>query len=301
MKKSLPVAACLAAAVLLLAGCSGSGSTPSASPSAASAASGAPAPGSAAAAHSGTVKVLYAGSLVGLMKDVQPGFDKTMGATFQGESGGSVALVNEIKGKVKQADVFVSASTAANSGLMGSANGGWESWYASFASAPLVIGYNPKSRFAHDLKTKPWYDVVKEPGFRLGSTDPALDPKGKLAAQALKQQGVPRSKVQVFPEEQLLARLTSGNLDAGFFYSSEATEGRLPTVSLGGIHLAAQYTITVLNKAPNATGGQDFVNYLLGPAGEAVMRAHHLTLQKVAFTGDKSQVPSTLMSTLGLG
>lgn len=298
MRKSLPIAAAMAAA-LLLAGCSGAGSK-SASASASASAPAAPG-GGGAAAHSGTVKVLYAGSLVNLMKDIQPGFDKTIGATFQGESGGSDALVNEIKGKVKQADVFVSASTDANSGLMGKANGDWESWYVSFASAPLVIGYNPSSKFAHDLKTKPWYDVIKEPGFRMGSTDPKLDPKGKLAAKALKAEGIPTSKVQVFPEEQLLARLSSGNLDAGFFYSSEATEGKVPMLSLGPIHLAAEYTVTVLNKAPNATGGQDFVNYLLGPAGLATMRAHDLTLQKVRFTGDKSQVPSTLMSTVGLG
>lgn len=300
MRKSLPVAAAVAAAALLLAGCSGSGSSSASGASSSPPAKSAPGGGNAAA-HSGTVKVLYAGSLVNLMKDVQPGFDKTVGATFQGESGGSDALVNEIKGKVKQADVFVSASTDANKGLIGAANGGWESWYASFASAPLVIGYDPKSKFAHDLKTKPWYDVIKEPGFRMGSTDPKLDPKGKLAAKALQQKGVSTGSVRVFPEEQLLARLSSGNLDAGFFYSSEASEAKLPTVSLGSVHLAAQYTITVLNKAPNPTGGQDFVNYLLGPAGEAVMRAHHLTLQKVAFTGDKSQVPSVLMATVGLG
>jgi molybdate/tungstate transport system substrate-binding protein len=298
VRKSLPVVAA-AAAALVLAGCSGSGSGSSSHASASSSPS-TPAGGGAAAAHQGTVKVLYAGSLVNLMKDLQPKFDASTGATIQGESGGSDALVNEIKGKVKQADVLVAASTTANNGLMGKANGDWESWYASFASAPLVIGYNPKSRFAAQLKTKPWYQVVTEPGFRMGSTDPKLDPKGKLAAKALQQTHIPQSKVQVFPEEQLLARLSSGNLDAAFFYSSEATEQQLPTVSLGSIHLAAEYTVSVLNKAPNSTGGQDFVNFLLGPQGLAVMKAHNLTLQKVAVTGDRTQVPSTLMGTLGL-
>ncbi|MDI5964433.1 extracellular solute-binding protein [Streptantibioticus silvisoli] len=293
MRKSLPVVAA-AAAALLLAGCSGSGSSSASSPTPTGGAS------SPAAARAGTVKVLYAGSLVNFMKDLQPGFDKADSGSVQGESGGSDALVNEIKGKVKQADVFVSASTDANSGLVGKANGDWESWYASFATAPLVIGYNPKSRFAADLKSKPWTEVVKEPGFRMGSTDPKLDPKGKLAAKALKQVGIPQSKVQVFPEEQLLARLASGNLDAAFFYSSEATEQKLPTVSLGSIHLAAQYTVTVLNKAPNANGGQDFVNYLLGPAGQAVMRAHKLTLTKVTVAGDSAAVPAGLKSVVGL-
>ena len=47
----------------------------------------------------------------------------------------------------------------------------------------MVIGYNPTSKFATDLQaasngSKPWYQVLEEPGLRLGRTDPALDPKG---------------------------------------------------------------------------------------------------------------------------
>ena len=35
-----------------------------------------------------------------------------------------------------------------NTGLEGAANGNWVSWYALFATSPLVLGYNPKSKFA---------------------------------------------------------------------------------------------------------------------------------------------------------
>jgi molybdate/tungstate transport system substrate-binding protein len=90
-----------------------------------------------------------------------------------------------IKGKVRQGDVFVSASPTVNAELEGAANGSWVSWYATFASAPLVIGYNPKSKFASDLTSKPWYQVITEPGFLIGRTDQATDPKGKLTAMAL--------------------------------------------------------------------------------------------------------------------
>jgi len=281
---------------LVLTGCGATASShspaSSASPASASSASGGPAP-------AGTVRVLYAGSLVNLMKDVGPAFDQADGGSLQGESAGSDALVNEIKGKVKQADVFISASTSANSGLMGGKNGDWESWYASFASAPLVIAYNPKSKFANDLKTKPWAEVVKEPGFTLGSTDPKLDPKGKLAAKALRIEKISTDKIKVFPEEQLLARLASGNLDAGFFYSSEAKDDKLPTVSLGGIHLAATYTVSVLNRAPNASGGQAFVKYLLSAPGKALVTRHGLTLQSVTVAGTTSAIPGDLRPELG--
>ncbi|MGH3851035.1 MAG: substrate-binding domain-containing protein, partial [Pseudonocardiaceae bacterium] len=156
--------AMLSVLTLALAGC-GSASTTSTGASAT--------PTSAAARGSGPVSVLYAGSLVNLMEhDLGPKFDAATGYTFQGQGAGSTALANQIKGKVKQADVFVSASTKADTALEGQANGSWVSWYATFASAPLVLGYNPKSSFAADLASKPWQQVITEPGFRLGRTDP---------------------------------------------------------------------------------------------------------------------------------
>lgn len=247
----------------------------------------------------GTVRVFYAGSLVNLMHEVGPAFEQATGGTFHGEAKGSTALANEISGKVRQGDVFVSASTKANDRLRGKKNGDWESWYARFATAPLVIAYNPKSSFADELKAKPWQQVITEPGFTMGATDPKLDPKGKLAAEALGKVGLDESAVKVFPEEQLLARLSSGNLDAGFFYSSEAADAKLPTVSLGAVHLGAEYTITVLNRAPNADGGNAFVKYLLGH-GKKLISKHGLHSQPVNVTGDKKAVPGALDSVLGL-
>ncbi|MGH3494676.1 MAG: substrate-binding domain-containing protein, partial [Sciscionella sp.] len=257
---------------------------------------------STASASVGKVQVLYAGSLLNLMtKDVQGDFDSATGGQFAGEGAGSTKLAGEIAGKVKKADVFVSASTKANSKLLGQKNGNWESWYATFANAPLVLGYNPKSKFVKDLKSKPWNKVVTEPGFRLGATDPKLDPKGKLAAQAMQQGGVPSSTAKVFPETQLIGRLQSGQLDAGFFYSSESADLKIPTVPLGSIKLKATYTISVLNKADNPGGGAAFVKYLLGPQGKQLLRKHGLKLVPYTVTGDKSAVPAPLKSLLGAG
>jgi molybdate/tungstate transport system substrate-binding protein len=280
----------LAAGALLLAGCgssnsgSGAGGTTAATPTTAS------------ITASGKVQVLYAGSLTNMMEhDVGPAFATATSAQYEGTGAGSTQLVTEIKGKVKQADVFISASTDANTGLMGTANGGWETWYATFGTAPLLIGYNPNSKFVADLKSKPWQQVITESGFKMGSTDPKLDPKGKLAAQALTTEGLPTSAVQVFPEEQLVGRLQAGQLDAGFFYSSESTELNIPTVSLGSaIKLKATYTVSVLNNAPNTAGGVAFVRYLFSPAGVDFMKKHGLKLQPVTVTGTKADVPSAL-------
>jgi molybdate/tungstate transport system substrate-binding protein len=288
-------AAVLTCVALGTAGCGGTGN----------AASGAGA-GSAGARGSGPVDVLYAGSLVTLMeKQVGPGFEKASGYSFRGFSGGSTALAAQIKGKVRAADVFVSASPAADQTLMG--DGGAVSWYATFAGSPLVIGYNPKSRFAADLTGRPWYSVVTEPGFLLGTTDPATDPKGTLAAQALTGTAtsqhlpalgaLPKDQGIVFPEETLVSRLQSGQLDAGFFYSSEARAAGIPTVPVTGQDLKATYTVTVVGGAPHEAGAEAFVRYLLGDQGLAALRTNAFTLTTPpAVTG--TGVPAGLASVL---
>jgi molybdate/tungstate transport system substrate-binding protein len=244
-------------------------------------------PSSTGARGSGPVDVLYAGSLVTLMeKQVGPGFQRATGWSFRGFSGGSTALATQIKGRVRAADVFVSASPAADQTLMG--QGGKVGWYATFASSPLVIGYNPRSRFAADLTSKPWYQVLPEQGLLLGTTDPATDPKGKLAAQALTdtagKQNLPalgalaEDQGIVFPEETLVSRLQSGQLDAGFFYSSEAKAAGIPTVPVTGEDLKATYTVTVVGGAPHEAGAEAFVGYLLGEQGTAALRQNDFAL-----------------------
>ena len=242
------------------------------------------------------VDVLYAGSLVNLMeKQIGPGFQKVTGNTFTGFGAGSTALVAQIKGEVHRGDIFISASPKANADLQGAANGDWETWYLKFASAGLVLGYNPSSRFAHDLKSKPWREVVTEPGFRLGTTDPATDPKGKLAAQALK--GL-STHGDFFPEETLVGRLQAGQLDAGFFYTSEAKAAGIATVPLTGIDLKATYTITILRGAPHQAAAEAFVRYLLGPAGQAALKQDGFTLiSPLRLTG--SGLPAGLRAFLG--
>jgi len=114
-------------------------------------------------AQDNTVNVLYAGSLVNLMeRSIGPAFEKATGQHFRGYAAGSNKIANEIKGKLRRGDVFISASPTVNSSLMGEANGDHVSWYVTFAESPLMIGYNPKSKFAADFKTKRWDQVLQE-------------------------------------------------------------------------------------------------------------------------------------------
>jgi molybdate/tungstate transport system substrate-binding protein len=107
---------------------------------------GAPTVSGASAMHTGTVNVLYAGSLLDLMQQsIAPAFHDATGYTVSGFSNGSTALASEIKGRTQVADVFISASPKADAALAGEKNGNWVSTYDNFATSPLVTTRRPPS------------------------------------------------------------------------------------------------------------------------------------------------------------
>jgi molybdate/tungstate transport system substrate-binding protein len=273
-------------------------------------AAGLPVMSTHAALPAGRVDVLYAGSLLNQMEHgVGPAFDMATGDEFKGYAGGSVGLASQIKGKLRQGDVFISASPKVNDSLMGAANGDWVSWYITFAQSPLVIGYNASSKFAASLKTKPWYQVLQEPGIRIGRTNPQLDPKGALTLTLLKQAetfynspglseniiGVNGAQALPVAEELELSLLRSGVLDVGFFYSTETADAKIPMLSFPpAITPKAVYTVTIPHTATNPEGAKEFVAFLLGSDGQSLLNQHGLTLQEMHISGDASAVPRNI-------
>jgi molybdate/tungstate transport system substrate-binding protein len=277
---------------LTVAGCSSSSSTPPAKPK--------------STMHSGDVDVFSAGSLDTLMTNsVGPAFHAATGYTLVDTSHGSGTLAADIKNKVAVADVFVSASPTVTKTLLGAANGNWISWYAAFATSPEVLGYYPKSKFAKDLQTMPWYKVITMPGFRLGRTNPTQDPGGVLAAEALNEtaaaQNLPALKTLAtetsdeYAENPEEADIQTGQLDGAFMYEADAISQASPFVKLTGVNLAGDYTITLLNNAPHKAAAEAFIKFLLGPTGQAEMKADKFNVVSPAtLTG--SGVPSSLTS-----
>src|ERR1700682_2649478 len=266
------------------------------------------------AAQDNTVNVLYAGSLVNLMeRSVGPAFEKETGLRFQGYAAGSNKIANEIKGKLRRGDVFISASPKVNTGLMGAANGNHVAWFVSFAESPLMIGYNPQSKFGADFKTKRWDQVLREPGIRVGRTDPKLDPKGAFTVEMMtkaadlyhqpdlveKTLGAAENPDQVLPEETLVGRLQSGQLDAGFFYSTETSDLKIPSIRPAPeLRAKASYTLTILGDAPNSAGATRFVDFLLSAKGRELLKEHGVDVTKPAITGNAQAMPPSLQAAI---
>ncbi len=285
----------------------------------------------------GTVSVLYAGSLASLLeKTIGPDFTRQSGYSYEGEGEGSTTAARMIHAKLRQPDVFISADPAVNASiLMGPEHGDDIRWSAAFAAGELVIGYNSRSRFAPELASaaagrKPWYQVLAEPGFQFGRTDPDADPKGyrtiflfRLAATYYHQTSIVallgplRDSRQIFPEPELVARLEAGQLDAGIFYKHEVLAHKIPYLTLPdeinlsstafarayasqsytsakGIRFRGSpilFTLCIPVNARNAPGAIAFVRYLTGPEGRAALAAGGFRNVPLLASGDFSAVP----------
>ena len=104
----------------------------------------------------------------------------------------------------------------------------------------------------------------------------------------------------VLPEEALVKKVQTGELDVGFFYSVETTDAGLTTIDLPpGISPKAIYTLTILPNPANPDGAQQFVSFLLGSKGSALLKEHGLPLIPPQLTGPDASVPQAIRSLLG--
>lgn len=236
--------ALIAAPALALAACGGGSGSP---------ASGASSPDSTVPA--GTADVAYAASLAKLNeKVIGPDFTKATGVRYLGRAGPSLGLSQEIAAGEISPNVFESIGGKPIEALEPK----FTSWYVQFAASPIVVAYNPHSRYASQLRAisrgrKPLADLfrlLQQPGFRLGRTDPNVDPQGQafiemlmlaraqyhLPAAALQKiiRGAPGSadSPTIFDEAALEPRLQAGQLDAASAYLSQAVQLHLPYISL---------------------------------------------------------------------
>ncbi|GAC1415399.1 MAG: extracellular solute-binding protein [Candidatus Velthaea sp.] len=178
-----------------------------------------------------------------------------------------------------------------------------------------------------------WTDVLSTPGLKLVRTDPAIDPKGyrtiisvKLAEQHYGALGLEkrilgddRNADQLLTDEAILVRLESGDADAAFLYAPEAIARHLPVIELppvvnlgepryatlyssqsvivGGVERRGApiaYALTVPHDAPNPTGADAFVRFILRGEGRSILARSGFTMIKPQLVGDVKALPPGL-------
>lgn len=249
--------------------------------------------GPAAAAPSGAVTVLYAGSLVTPMEGPVKAALRERGIDFQGEPGGSKALANLIASGVRSPDVFIYVDPKLVVKFRDKV-----ATATSFATTTLGIAWAPGSKQASLFESVaagkiPLERALATPGLRIGRTDPQLDPKGSFTVAAttawLGAQrerailGPDENPAQIFPEQDLLARVDTGEADVGFFYRTEAVARGYRFIQLPGetrFSNGITYTLAIMKDAKDPQDAKAFADFILTGPGRAILERAGLTYQE---------------------
>ncbi|HEY2063267.1 molybdate ABC transporter substrate-binding protein [Amycolatopsis sp. NBC_01480] len=247
------------AAVALFAGACSSNDQASSNPNASSAP--APAPGGSGG---GTLTVYAAASLTESFNALGKQFESAHpGVTVKFDFEGSSALVQKLDNGAK-ADVFASADQAnMDKAVQGGVIDGQPTVFATNKLTIAVAKGNPKG-------IKSFADLAKS-GLTVVVCAQQV-PCGSATQKVEKNTGVtlkPASEEQ--DVKQVLAKVQSGDADAGLVYVTDATSaaGKVDKVDFpdaaGAIN---NYPIAVVKNAPQAALAKEFTDFVLGAPGK---------------------------------
>ncbi len=225
------------------------------------------------------LRVFCAGSLVLPLEKVKARFEKDFSSyrppgsltvykvEVQLEPAGSVQCIRKVTDIRKEADVLAVADFSLIPKMMMPK---YADWYLRFAKNKMVLAYTEKSRYADEINSTNWFQILRRPDVRWGFANPNMDPCGyrapwviQLAELEYKDSRIfedlveansaitmtKKSDIYVYraPENlkpnverlvikdksvELIALLESGGLDYAFEYISVAMQHHLRFVEL---------------------------------------------------------------------
>ena len=277
---------------------------------------------------SGRLTIMHAGSLTGMCKAVHDEFKRLNPETeIVDVSGGGVMLVRELN-KGKQADIYLSVDYADIPKLM---IPDFADWFVIFAATGFVLRYTDQSKYAGEVTSKNWLEIIQREDVRFWRSDPENDPAGyrslmvfQLAEKYYKIPGLAKKLAEKSGKQFLSANIISER-DKGysFSYSSWTMGGKviqLPdeinlsnekfseyyrqaSVTIPGLKPGTSVTmqgepirlgLTIPKTCINRPAALAWARLLLSAKGKALMeKAGKRPLQPV-FGGDLSKVPQEL-------
>ncbi len=224
--------------------------------------------------------VFNAGSLTAPFADLLREFGRLHpGVTPQQESSGSLDLVRKITELGKLCDVLAVADYEVIPSLLIPR---YADWYAIFARNQMVLMYTPSSKFAGEINSKNWHEILLRAGVQSGHSDPDADPAGyrtlllwQLAEKYYQKPGLYEQLNKSVPPRnirpksvELVALLQTGELDYVYGYRSVADQNGLscvtlpPEIDLSDASKAGLYSTVSTQVAGNKPGEKKAINGL---------------------------------------
>ncbi len=211
----------------------------------------------------------------------------------------------------------------------------YANWYAGFVSNAITFVYTDKSKYAKEINSTNWYEYLSKPGVQIGRSNPDTDPSGyqtlqmlELAEKYYKKPGLAKEILANAPqsnirdtETELIGALEAGQIDYLAIYRSDALQHGFKSLDLpADINLSDPqkaasyktasvttkngtlegkpiiYAITIPTNANHPDWAEKYVEFLLGPEGQSIMKSKGFGIVSPALASDISKVPATLKS-----
>lgn len=227
-----------------------------------------------------TVRVFAPASLVEAFRDVAALYEQQhAGDAIELNFAGSQVLRTQIE-QGAPADVFASADLAHADALKAAGLLGPDDVFARNRLVVVVPAGSPRVKGLKD---------VARPGVKVLVAGPSV-PVGRYTTQALAKLGAAglygddfqaRVQANVVSQETnvraVLSKVALGEADAGFVYVTDATTAaqRVQVIDIPErYNVVAEYPIGVVTKSAAALQAKAFVDLVLGPEGQAILRKY---------------------------
>ncbi len=217
--------------------------------------------------------IIHAGSLTLPVHIISRAFEKEHPEVrILSEAWGSKTGARRVIDLENPADVFLSADYMVIENMLIPEHA---SWYIPFATNEMAIVYTDKSKFAQEISTENWMDILLRSDVKYGRSNPDQDPCGvrsvftvKLAEKKHAREGfakdiLNKDRENIRPKEtDLIALLEINQLDYIFLYKSVAVQHGLrflklsDSLSMGNFSLNDWYRqvqTTTLGTKPGET------------------------------------------------
>jgi molybdate/tungstate transport system substrate-binding protein len=218
--------------------------------------------------------------------------------------------------------------------LFGNAGGTqYTNWYVGFVGNAITFVYTDRSKFASEITASNWYDVLARRGVEIGRSNPDTDPSGYQTLQMLelasRYYGKPQLAQAIVAnapptnmrdtETELIAALESGQIDYLAIYRSDARQHGFrylqlpPQIDLSepkdaSAYAAANvktangtlvakpivYALTIPRNAASPQLADEYVRFLLGSEGRAIMTRYGFTTFDRGLAVNENGVPAPL-------
>jgi len=236
--------------------------------------------------------IFHAGSLAVPFRELAEKYEqKNPGTKILLEPAGSIVCARKITELKKPCDIIASADYFVINELLIPE---YASWSIKFASNKIVIAFQEKSKYASEIDTGNWIDILLKDNVIFARSDPDSDPCGyrtlftfKLAEKYYERPGLAGKLASkniefIRPKEvDLVALVESNAADYMFQYKSVAIQHELKYIELpdyinlgnpeyNDIYNTVSTDVTGSTPGSKMTVKGDFINYSLSVLSDAV-------------------------------